>query len=572
MIVFERLSWKNFLSTGNQPTTIFLNRSPTTLVIGANGSGKSTMLDALCFALYGKPFRSINKGQVINSVNQRECHVELTFRVGSNQYRIVRGIKPNIFEIYLNDTLLNQDAKARDYQKHLESTVLKMNEKSFRQVVVLGSTSYVPFMQLPTPHRREVIEDLLDIGVFSKMNVVLKARMSENKDNLSDAAKQIELFEDRIQTLKSLQSRGDEQREERIRSVKEKIDTLKDELATAKDTVVAAQKAYDTATNQKSDDIADLRSKMNEYITAKAKMEDMVQRNNRTITFFKDNDTCPTCQQDITAEYKQGEIAKRTTKIAEAEEIIKAATDKYEALKLRIQEAEEQQAQLRSLKNKWQEAQSDADYIQKRINDQQEMLDRLNEESRDQVSETEQKLEEYRALLKKWTAERAALTDERSYLDLVGMMLKDTGIKTNIIRQYIPVMNQSINNYLNALGLSVNFTLDENFNEVIRSRYRDEFSYTNFSEGEKSRIDLAIMLTWRTIAKMKNSASTNLLVLDEVFDGSLDANATEELVNILNQMEKDINIFVISHRNHELNDKFRSIIEFRKEGNFSVMC
>jgi DNA repair exonuclease SbcCD ATPase subunit len=572
MIVFEKLTWKNFLSTGNQPTTIMLDRSPTTLVIGANGSGKSTMLDALCFALYGKPFRSINKGQIVNSVNQRECHVELTFRVGSNRYRVVRGIKPNVFDIYLNDTLLNQDAKARDYQKHLESTVLKMNEKSFRQVVVLGSTSYVPFMQLPTPHRREVIEDLLDIGVFSKMNVVLKARLSENKDALADAAKQIELFTDRIQTLKNLQSRGDEQREERIRAVQAKIDEIKGELGKRQADLEAAVAVYDEAANQETEDANDLRTKLSEYISAKAKMQDLVERNNRTIAFFKDNDTCPTCQQDITAEYKKGEIAKRKAKVEEAEGIIQAASDKCDVLTERIQDIAKKADHLRTLRSNVKEAQSDVDYLKKRIVDQQDLLNSLNAESRDQAGETETKLEEYRADLKKWTDERAKLTDERGYLDLVGMMLKDTGIKTNIIRQYIPVMNQSINNYLNALGLSVNFTLDENFNEVIRSRYRDEFSYTNFSEGEKSRIDLAIMLTWRTIAKMKNSASTNLLVLDEVFDGSLDANATEELVNILNQMEKDINIFVISHRNHELNDKFRSIIEFRKEGNFSVMC
>jgi DNA repair exonuclease SbcCD ATPase subunit len=567
MILFKKIRWQNFLSTGNVMTEIDLERNKSTLIVGENGAGKSTMLDALHFALFGKPFRNINKPQLVNSITGKHTLVEVEFSIGKKQYLIRRGIKPAIFDIVIDDELLDQNASAREYQDVLEKTILRMNPKSFSQIVVLGSANFVPFMQLPAQHRRDVIEDLLDIQIFSVMNSLLKDKQSNNRSAVLDTdykidlcEQKIELHKKHIETLNRNNSAIIKQKEDKVKEYQQAIHDI---MADNKD--LSSQVAELVETIADSD-------KLNRRIS---KIKDMeVQLNNRIkkldkdIQFFHDHDNCPTCQQGIDHDFKQMTITKRQTKQQEVAEALTELENEYSKANTRIEQIEKTNQQINKLNSSIADnntqIQFNNNYI---INLQREIEDLKKDHDNDTTS-----LDELRQLKKdlvdhKETKQR--LIFEKDLHDVASYVLKDTGIKTKIIKQYVPVMNKLINKYLAAMDFFVQFELDETFNETIRSRFRDDFSYASFSEGEKMRIDLSLMFTWRAIAKLRNSASTNLLIMDEVFDSSLDAGGTEEFMKILDTLTADTNTFVISHKGDQLYDKFHSVIKFEKHANFS---
>jgi DNA repair exonuclease SbcCD ATPase subunit len=566
MIYFKTIRYKNFLSTGNYFTEIRLDQSSNTLIVGTNGAGKSTMLDALCFGLFGKPFRNINKPQLLNSINQKDCVVEIELSIGSKDYKIVRGIKPNIFEIYLNGDLLNQSAAVKDYQDHLEKFILKLNYKSFTQIVILGSASFVPFMQLSAADRRAIIEDLLDIQIFSTMNTVLKDRLTLNKDamqtNKHDYDVNTTKYDMQKKHIEVLKQNNDEMivaKEAEIAAAMTQIEEVNE---------VIAKLTLDVSTLQECildrETVAGKLKKMNQFET---QIESNVTKYKKDIKFFENNDDCPTCRQAINAEFKTAQITELGNKVEKCTHgLTKLETDILEQQN-RLNEIQKittdiQCKQVDIASNNMTIIQSN-----KYIGKLQKEIVALSGTKEDLKTETE-KLEELKNSLTALENKKKELMDEKSYLDAASLLLKDTGIKTKIIKQYLPVINKLVNKYLATLDFFVNFNLDESFKETIKSRHRDEFSYASFSEGEKQRIDMALMLTWRAVAKLKNSTNTNLLILDEVFDSSLDANGTEYLMNILHMLE-DVNLFVISHKGDILQDKFRSMIRFEKVNNFS---
>lgn len=568
MIHFKSCEWKNFLSTGSDPIKIQLDKTPTTLIVGQNGAGKSTLLDALSFGLFGKPHRDIKKDQMINSINKKGTIVTVEMTIGSHEFKIVRGIKPGKFEIYQNGNLINQASNARDYQKFLEQNILKLNHKSFHQVVVLGSSSFIPFMQLPVWSRRNIIEDLLDINIFSKMNMLLKERNSKIKEELTDVNHQIDIFKTKMDSqskyIKDLQELNDDQIQNKRDSIdihKEDINKLFDESKTLGKNLTAS-----ISTEEKhSTEIVKKMSQLDSYdMSFNDKIKGLVEESR----FYEDNDTCPTCDQDIDEELKTQKIESVKSK---AQEIQKAKGD----LSKNIAEMKtEQQAvsnSLNSLRQKQQKINSNNDaiaLIQKEVNKVQKEIDNLQGQTGD-VSKAKKDLTDLRKNKDKSTEKKLEYVEERTYNEVIGEMLKDTGIKTKVIKQYLPVMNRLINQYLQILDFFVSFHLDENFNETIRSRHRDSFNYASFSEGEKQRIDLSLLFTWRQIAKMKNSAASNLLILDETFDSSLDVDGIDNLTRILDTLEDGSNVFIISHKGDVLENKFRSKIEFFKERNFS---
>lgn len=566
MIIFKKIKWCNFLSTGSQFTEIFLNKSPTTLIIGENGSGKSTILDALCFVLFSKPFRNINKPQLINSINQKKCIVEVEFSIGKKDYRIVRGIKPNTFEIYLNDELLNQDAAAKDYQKYLEDHVLKLNYKSFTQIVILGSASFVPFMQLSTIHRREIIEDLLDIKVFSVMNEVLKQKLADIKsklgtiDNDIDLLKsKIKLQQDYINNLETDKSKRKADTELLIEEAGNRIKELTTELdSKAKE----KEEIEDTIKDEKS-----VLQKERQLKSLADKLRDKRKKIEDEILFYENNDTCPTCSQDLPEDFKSKTVELHSTKLREIDGALEDISSQQQEIETRIDEINAAKEVISQIKDDMLDANTkiiaEQNYVKKlmkEIEDDGTNLGNINEEKA--------KLKEMAKEVVAKSEEKGRLADEKYYYDVASILLKDTGIKTKIIKQYLPVMNKIINKYLQAMDFFVTFELDEAFNETIKSRHRDEFSYASFSEGEKQRIDLALLFAWRSIAKTKNSTNTNLLILDEVFDSSLDTNGADLLYQILYTLDNKTNAFIISHRD-ALFDKFRSVIKFEKHNNFS---
>ena len=564
MIVFEKVRWKNFLSTGNGFTEVNLNTHRSTLIIGSNGAGKSTMMDALCFALFNKPFRKINKPQLVNSINERECVVEVEFSIGSTQYKVVRGIKPNVFEIHRNGNLIDQDAANRDYQKYLEQSILKFNFKSFTQVVILGSSTFVPFMQLPAAHRREVIEDLLDIQVFSRMNMLLKDRIKEIKGEISECEHSVALAQNRydmqsknVHRLSALHSKNQED-----------ILLRKEQWSNA---ITECESGIEK-TQQEIDNVADLLAKSASNKDSYHRMRDLVssvkhkiQDNLSMIQFFTDNGTCPTCTQEIATDLKYSQI--KTLKNKD-ENFYKKLDEMQPALK-KIEEkvnSDVENAKLyETLKTELKNLKTNKRSAQARLQDLQPNQD-------DSSLKCEEKtLVKYKEDLDAKLEECAKVNANHADYTVVSKLLKDGGIKTKIIQKFVPIINQRINKYLQEMDFFVNFTLDEEFNEVIKSRFRDEFSYASFSEGEKQKIDLALLFTWRDVARLKNSTSTNLLILDEVFDSSLDSTATEELLKILKGLGTNTNLYIISHKGELLLDKFETTIEFVKENDFSSL-
>tara|TARA_Y100000004_G_scaffold71642_1_gene80518 strand:+ start:168 stop:1883 length:1716 start_codon:yes stop_codon:yes gene_type:complete len=568
MIHFKSCKWSNFLSTGTDPIEIQLDRTPTTLIVGQNGAGKSTLLDALSFALFGKPHRDIKKGQLINSINGKNSMVEVEFDIGQQEFKIVRGIKPNKFEIWQNGNMINQASNVRDYQKFLEQNILKLDHKSFHQVVVLGSSSFIPFMQLPAWTRRHVIEDLLDINIFTKMNILLKERNVKIREQLVDLDHNLELVKTKIEAqekyIKDLQELNDDQIEKKRDSIethKAQIKELFDQSKSLGEGLIAALKSSEKEQMNQTKKMSTLEGYDFNF---NKQIKDLVSESR----FYEDNDNCPTCDQEISAdlkEVKQSDIKHKASELQQAKSDLQKSIEQLRA------EQRENANLLNQLRQKQEKINRNNDTIgvhQGEITKIQKEIDGLMGSTGD-VSKAKRERTSQVKKKDKLTEKKLEYIEERTYNEVIGEMLKDTGIKTKVIKQYLPVMNRLINHYLQILDFFVSFHLDENFNETIRSRHRDSFNYASFSEGEKQRIDLALLFTWRHIAKMKNSASTNLLVLDETFDSSLDIDGVDNLTKILGTMDEDSNVFIISHKGDVLQDKFRSKIEFFKKNNFT---
>jgi len=566
MILFRHVRWKNLLSTGNYFTEIKLNNRHNTLVVGENGSGKSTMLDALCFGLFGKPFRNINKPQLLNSINGKDCVVEVEFDTGNKSYKIVRGIKPNVFEIYQDGELLNQEAASRDYQEYLEKFILKMNYKSFTQIVILGSASFTPFMQLSASDRRNIIEDLLDIQIFSTMNGLVKERMTNNKDLTSNKKYEIELANQKYALQKKHLDDKKQNQNEKVKEYENEIQSHSDTISTLLTNVATLTTETEELQLVVANKI-DAEAKVKKITKLESQIESNLSKFKKDISFFQSHDDCPTCRQAIASSFKEEELKTLNTKVGECEHGLSQLEQKLNEEQEKLNDINEKQ----KLINR---KQVEIATHNTTITETNKLIARLRKQIEElqgvnlSTEEEERELKELKVQLTGMQDELKELIEQKSYYEAASALLKDTGIKTKIVRQYLPIINKLVNKYLASLDFFVNFNLDESFRETIKSRYRDEFSYHNFSEGEKQRIDMALMLTWRAIAKLKNSSNTNLLILDETFDSSLDANGTEELMKIL-QMLEDVNLFVISHKGDILQDKFMNVIRFEKEKNFS---
>ena len=567
MILFKAIRWQNMLSTGNQFTEVALDRSKSTLIVGENGAGKSTILDALSFALYGKPFRNINKPQLLNSMTQKNLVVECEFMVGSKHFRVKRGIKPQIFEIYQNGEMINQNSSARDYQEYLEKSILKLSFKSFGQIVILGSANYLPFMQLPAHARREVIEDLLDIQIFTTMNNLLKEKIATNKSAITDTDYQINLIENKIELtqkhIDSLKTNNDHL----IQQKAELIDELMSNNLLAEMAITRENNKLEDMQTQiaDSDKVSSKRAKL---IELESQLETKIRSLKKEITFYHDNDSCPTCRQGIDHDFKDSVLDDRETKQTEVSDALVKIEEEILAINNRVNEITEINKEITAINTKITEYNSDIRSWNNSIRTLELEIEGLMKNTT-VIDSRKGDLDLLNTQLGVQQKHKEELANERQVIEVAGVLLKDSGIKTRIIKQYVPIMNKLINKYLAAMDFFVQFELDENFNEKIKSRFRDEFSYASFSEGEKMRIDLALMFTWRAIAKLRNSASTNLLIMDEVFDSSLDVGGTEEFLKILEGLTGDTNTFIISHKGDQLFDKFHSIIKFEKHANFS---
>jgi len=567
LIIFKKVRWKNFLSTGNYFLEVQLDRSPTTLIVGENGSGKSTVLDALCFVLFNKPFRTISKSQLVNSINLGGTIVEIEFVIQKNNFKIIRGMKPNIFEIYCNGRMMNQDANALDTQKILEQQILKLNYRSFTQVVILGSSTFIPFMQLRSKDRREVVEDILDIKIFSLMNFLLKHKVKEVSEELKSIEYEFRISKEKI----DLQNKYIED----IRKNKERLIEEKEHLVFDSEKVVLSEqkkadkikleiKSLEPETSQKEN----VKSSIREYHKMEAKLSNRVDENKRQKEFFENNETCPVCTQDIELELKKQKIEEKSKRIQE----LNSGIDK---LKIELNDKEQLLKGIEMLSKQIREKEVEVAKIGTSITHMERLIRQTNIQiqamKKGEVSEEDKvKLTRLSERCKLQEEQITKLREDKFYVDVARNLLMDTGIKTKIINKYLPIMNKLINGYLTSMDFYVNFTLDNNFNETIKSRHRDEFSYSSFSEGEKMRIDLALLFTWRAVAKMKNSTNTNLLILDEIFDSSLDTTGTDDFLKILHTFA-DQNVFVISHKGDTMFDKFRSVIKFEKQRNFSKL-
>lgn len=566
MLLFRNVRWKNLLSTGNHFTEINLSNNTNTLVVGENGSGKSTMLDALCFGLFGKAFRNINKPQLVNSINNKDCLVEVEFHISNKFYKVVRGIKPNVFEIYCDGELLNQDASSRDYQEYLEKFILKLNYKSFTQIVILGSASFTPFMQLSASDRRSIIEDLLDIQIFSTMNGLVKDKLSSNKEETSSKKYEIDLTQQKYDLQKLHLDQLKQNNEDKVKEYENEIQCHSNTISTLLSNV--------TTLTTKTEELqlvvtgkTETETKIKKITKIESQIESNLSKFRKDIGFFQSHDNCPTCRQTIAMEFKEEELTALNIKVSECEHGLTQLEQKLNQEQQKLNFIADKQKELHTVQIEIARLNTSIDQTQKYITKIQTDLQQLMV-TKGSTGTLEQQLQEVLDSLTKQQQELKTLIETKAYYEVASSLLKDTGIKTKIIKQYLPIINKLVNKYLSSLDFFVNFNLDESFKETIKSRFRDEFSYHNFSEGEKQRIDMALMLTWRAVAKLKNSANTNLLILDETFDSSLDANGTEELMKILHLLE-GVNLFVISHKGDILQDKFMNVIRFTKEKNFS---
>ena len=568
MILFEKIRWKNFLSTGNQYTEICFTENPTNIIIGANGAGKSTVLDALTFSLFGKAFRKINKPQLVNSVNEKDCRVEVEFSIAQTSWKIVRGIKPNVFEIYRNGDMLDQSAAALDQQKWLEQNVLKMNYKSFTQIVILGSSSFVPFMQLSAANRREVIEDLLDIKIFTSMNIVIKEKIRQIREEIKTLTLKKESLSDKVEMQTKFIDDIESQGKESIATKQEKVEEqLKLVDLYHKEVTLAEEKVQKHLKEQEK--VSGATEKLRKFSGLKGKITQKAATLTKEHKFFTENTVCPTCTQSIEEEF-------RINKINDAQKIAKELQSGLTELDEAINEEQERERHFLALSKEISKLQNGISQdnvrisgCQRQVRDLESEVQKLTEQLANRNTEHE-KLETFKDNLKTTFDTLASKKDEIDYLDFSYSLLKDGGVKTKIIKKYLPLINQQVNRYLQMMDFYINFTLDEEFNETVQSPIHEDFSYASFSEGEKMRIDLALLFTWREVARMKNSVSTNLLIMDEVFDSSLDGFGTDEFLKIVRFVIKDANIFIISHK-ESLYDKFESVIKFEKVKGFSHM-
>jgi len=569
MIYFKKLRWRNFLSTGNQFIEVNLAKSPSTLIIGTNGAGKSTMLDALCFSLFNRAFRDIKKEQLVNTINSNDCEIECEFETSNKKYKIVRGIKPNKFEIYCDGVLLSQDASNVDYQNMLEQNILKCNYRAFCQVVILGSTSYEPFMHLRARYRREVVEEILDIRVFSHMDLLLRQKQGELNKSVIDVKHQYDLMKEKYELQKShfeqIKNRDTTDIEDRKQQLKEneqnnydynqKLQLLNEKIISIKSELWSGDKY-----NRKAIQLSKLETKIETNLTSHKK----------NLHFFEENDNCPTCTQPIDKTFKQGKVFTEKNKISELESGLKDLSSEIEKTQDKIKEMNKINDKLSELNISVAKVNTSISEINRHSNRLDTEITKLQTDKQD-TNKVALELEQIKEELQNINVEKEKVVEEKKYIDIAREILNDTGVKANIIKKYLPIMNNLINKYLQSMDFFVNFHLDEEFNETIKSRFRDTFNYNSFSEGEKLRIDLALLFTWRTIAKMKNSTNTNLLILDEIFDSSLDGQGTEDFFKILKTLTNE-NTFIISHKGDILFDKFTNIIRFEKYKNFTRLA
>jgi DNA repair exonuclease SbcCD ATPase subunit len=568
MVVFKKITYRNFLSTGNVPNIIELNKHSSTLITGKNGEGKSTILCALTFALFGKPFRNVNKGQLVNSINGKNCLVELEFSTNGHEYTVKRGIKPNVFEIWCDGEMINQDAALKDYQKVLEQQIIKLNYKTFTQVVILGSATFVPFMQLSSTQRREVIEDILDIRVFSLMNSILKEKTSSVKDQIQRLEVDIANHKSRIASQKKLIEVLETNRQSLIDGIQSKIDANSKQIADTQEKVAEVAKEMESVKDKANSD------EINKALAAANKMKmkigTTIDSCNHTVEFFSENATCPTCSQNIAEDHKETVLTGINKKIDEHQAKLQQVEDALTKLYKQLDKASQYADKLRDYSI---EISTYTNQINMLSSQNQEMMEEMNKTSSDTANLTEEKskMKELAEEAIEMVGKKSELLDARHLHDVASALLKDTGIKTAIIREYLPVMNKLINKYLSAMDFFVKFELDESFQEVIKSRGRDTFTYASFSEGEKRRLDLAILFTWRQIAKMKNSVNTNLMILDEILDGALDGAGIDYFLSIMNQFGEQTNVFVISHKVDQMIDRFDHVVRLEKKNDFSVI-
>ena len=570
MIIFKKVRYKNFLSTGQQFIEINLNEAPTTLVVGNNGAGKSTMLDALCFGLFNKPFRAVKKDQLVNTINEKECIVEVEFQIGKKEYKIIRGIKPNLFEIWCNGDMLNQDAAIRDYQKHLEQHILKLNFRSFTQVVILGNASFVPFMQLRARHRREVVEEILDIEIFSKLNLMFREKAKAQDETIKQADFNYQLLDGKIETqqkhiddISNTTKHTADTKKLEITNADTDIENYREDIARVRREIAEMQVEIIDQTK--------LTTKHGKLTAMEAKLENTCIKHKKELKFFQSHDDCPTCQQSIDEAFKKATIVVKEAKVIELELGMSQIDNAIRTSQKKLDKINETVIAIREkelLISRYETSISEIEKYKTRI---QKEIDELSDEKFSTGVATGE-LNQLQEQLVDAEKDKLKQKEEKLYIDTARHLMQDTGIKTKIIKQYLPVMNQYINKNLADMDFFVNFTLDEEFNETIKSRHRDDFNYHSFSEGEKLRIDLAILFTWREIAKLKNSTNTNLLILDEIFDSSLDTSGTDEFMRILYHTMNKENVFVISHKGDTLIDKFPRVMKFEKYKNFTRMA
>ena len=569
MITFKKVRWKNFLSTGNSFTEVDLNKHGTTLIVGDNGAGKSTILDALCFSLFNQGFRSIKRDQFVNSINKKDMLAEVELSIGSREYLVRRGHRPSIFEVYCNGTMLNQNANKADYQEILEKDILKMSHRSFTQVAVLGSANFTPFMQLKTYERRRIVEDLLDIRIFSVMYDIVKGKNRTLQGELTETNSEIKVVNERIaglnNTIKSLQENKDKKVNE-FKATVEKTQKHIQELLSQ----VGAKEQEVADLNATIEDGGDLKEKLDKLLLLEKSIEDNRKKIRNEIEFLQNNDNCPTCKQGIDEEHKKQHGAERTEKIKELEGGLKDIDSKVRSISERLEEITTIQQQITSIQNEIGLVHSEIVSNQKYSTKLQEEIESLQQESTN-ASDYEKALKDNDKLLKSYETNKEEMVDTAYYYDTAMKVLTDSGIRTRVIKQFLPIMNKLINKYLASMEFFIDFNLDEEFKETIRSRFRDDFAYANFSEGEKMRIDLALLFTWRAVAKLRNSVNTNLLVLDEIMDSSLDEAGTEEFLRIIRNLTENQNTFVISHKGEILYEKFDNVLRFKKDKNFSTI-